>query len=134
MQRLCACRVVVGQRVWVAMPLGVATAIALQECISMQLPSGQTSSPNPFGHCCKYIQRISCCHSNAAFTLYWQLDDEYTEHAPWLTGISVHLLQVKGYAKSGLYLQIAFWLHKAMLQSIWKHIPLQTLYIHIGLS
>ena len=48
MQRLCACRVLVGQRVWVAMPLGVATAIALQECISMQLPSGQTSTQNLF--------------------------------------------------------------------------------------
>ena len=30
------------------MPLGVATAIALQECISMQLPAGQTSSQNMF--------------------------------------------------------------------------------------
>ena len=45
-QRLCACRVLVGQRTWVAMPLGVATAIALQECTSMQLPSGQISSRN----------------------------------------------------------------------------------------
>lgn len=35
------CRVLDGQQVWVAMPLGVATAIALQESLSMQLPSGQ---------------------------------------------------------------------------------------------
>lgn len=46
MQRQCECRVLVGQRVWVAMPLGVATAIALQECISMQLPSGQSNTQN----------------------------------------------------------------------------------------
>ena len=37
----CGCRVLVGRQAWIAMALSVATAITLQEVVSMQYPPGE---------------------------------------------------------------------------------------------
>ena len=44
---VCNCRVLVGRQAWIAMALSVATAIALQEVVSMQYPPGKAFIPGP---------------------------------------------------------------------------------------
>lgn len=44
---VCDCRVLVGRQAWIAMALSVATAIALQELVSMQYPPGKAFIPGP---------------------------------------------------------------------------------------